>query len=92
MAKCRNASANKLSTAQMELIAAVLSKRERALQLADSTAVLNMVIRTSSCFKVNDPGPQKWGRVLLGQNVTTAHHSRLADPNRLYKVTEQESH
>ena len=92
MAKCRIASANKLSTAQMELIAAVLSKRERALQLADSTAVLKMVIKTSSCFKVNDPDPQKWGGVLLGQSITTAHHSRLADPIRLYKGAEQESH
>ena len=65
MAKCRIAPFNKLSTPQMELNAAVLSKREskviesetrfdfqRVLQLVDSSTVLSMVNKTSTRFKV----------------------------------------
>ena len=65
MAKCRIAPINKLSTPQMELNAAVLSKRgrkvieketrfpyERVLQIVDSETVLNMVNKTSTRFKV----------------------------------------
>ena len=65
MAKCRIAPVNKLSTPQMELNAAVLSKRgrkviqkemrfdfERVLQIVDSETVLNMINKTSTRFKV----------------------------------------
>ena len=65
MAKCRIAPLNKLSTPQMELNAAVLSKRgrkvielemrydfERVLQLVDSETVLSMINKTSTRFKV----------------------------------------
>ena len=65
MAKCRIAPINKLSTPQMELNAAVLSKRgrkviekemrfefERTLQIVDSETVLNMINKTSTRFKV----------------------------------------
>ena len=65
MAKCRIAPLNKLSTLQMELNAAVLSKRgrkvielemrfdfERVLQLVDSETVLSMINKTSTRFKV----------------------------------------
>ena len=65
MAKCRIAPMNKLSTPQMELNAAVLSKRgrkviekevrfdfERVLQIVDSETVLSMINKTSTRFKV----------------------------------------
>ena len=65
MAKCRIAPLNKLPTPQMELNAAVLSKRgrmvietemrfdfERVLQLVDSETVLSMINKTSTRFKV----------------------------------------
>ena len=65
MAKCRVAPVNKLSTPQMELNAAVLSKRgrkvieqearfqfKRVLQIVDSETVLNMINKTSTRFKV----------------------------------------
>ena len=65
MAKCRVAPVTKLSTPQMELNAAVLSKRgrkvieremrfqfERVLQIVDSETVLNMINKTSTRFKV----------------------------------------
>lgn len=65
MAKCRIAPVNKLSTPQMELNAAVLSKRgrkviakemrfdfEEVLQIVDSETVLNMINKTSTRFKV----------------------------------------
>ena len=65
MAKCRIAPINKLSTPQMELNAAVLSKRgrkviekemrfefERVLQIVDSETVLCMLNKTSTRFKV----------------------------------------
>ena len=65
MAKCRIAPVNKLSTPQMELNAAILSKRgwrviesemrfdfERVLQLVDSETVLSMIHKTSTRFKV----------------------------------------
>ena len=65
MSKCRVAPVNKLSTPQMELNAAVLSKRgrkvieqearfhfERVLQIVDSETVLNMINKTSTRFKV----------------------------------------
>ena len=65
MAKCHIAPVNKLSTPQMELNAAVLSKRgrrviksemrfdfERVLQLVDSETVLSMIHKTSTRFKV----------------------------------------
>ena len=63
MAKCRVGSVNRLSTPQMELNAAVLSKRERrvikqgsrfyfkcVLQIVDSETVLNMLNKTSTRF------------------------------------------
>ena len=65
MAKCRVGPVNKLSTPQMELNAAVLSKRgrkvieqevrfhsKRVLQIVDSETVLNMMNKTSTTFKV----------------------------------------
>ena len=65
MAKCRVAPVTKLSTPQMELNAAVLSKRgrkvieremrfqfERVLQIVDSETALNMINKTSTRFKV----------------------------------------
>ena len=65
MAKCRIAPVNKLSTPQMELNAAMLSKRgqkviesemrfdfERVLQLVDSETVLSMINKISTRFKV----------------------------------------
>ena len=66
MAKCRIAPVNNtLSTPQMELSAAVLSKRgrrviksemrfdfERVLQLVDSKTVLSMIHKTSTLFEV----------------------------------------
>ena len=65
MAKCRVAPVNKLSTPQMQLNAAVLSKRgrkvieqevrfkfERVFQIVDSETVLNMINKTSTRFKV----------------------------------------
>ncbi|XP_048579702.1 uncharacterized protein LOC125560998 [Nematostella vectensis] len=65
MAKSRIAPVTKLSTPQMELNAAVLSKRgrkviekemrlefDRVLQLVDSETVLNMINKTSTRFKV----------------------------------------
>ena len=65
MAKCRVAPVTKISTPQMELNGAVLSKRgrkvieqemrfnfERVLQIVDSKTVLNMVNKTSTRFKV----------------------------------------
>ena len=65
MAKCRIAPINKLSTPQMELNAAVLSKRgrkvigkemrftfEKVLQIVDSETVLCMLNKTSTRFKV----------------------------------------
>ena len=65
MAKCRVGPINKLSTPQMELNAAVLSKRgrkvieremrfqfERVLQIVNSETVLNMINKTSTRFKV----------------------------------------
>ena len=65
MAKCRIARVNKLSTPQMQLNAAVLSKRgrkviesemrfdfERVLQLVDSETVLSMINKISTRFKV----------------------------------------
>ncbi|KAL9987899.1 hypothetical protein ACROYT_G002279 [Oculina patagonica] len=65
MAKCRIAPVNKLSTPQMELNAAVLSKRgrkviekemrfdfEEVLQIVDSETVLSMINKTSTRFKV----------------------------------------
>ncbi|CAB3984060.1 Hypothetical predicted protein [Paramuricea clavata] len=65
MTKCRIAPINKLSTPQMELNAAVLSKRgrkviekemrfdfERVLQIVDSETVLSMIHKTSTRFKV----------------------------------------
>ena len=65
MAKCHIAPVNKLSTPQIELNAAVLSKRgrrviesemrfdfERVLQLVDSETVLSMIHKTSTRFKV----------------------------------------
>ena len=65
MAKCRIAPINKLSTPQMELNAAVLSKRgrkiiekelrftfERVLHIVDSETVLSMINKTSTRFKV----------------------------------------
>jgi hypothetical protein len=65
MAKCRIAPMNKLSTPQMELNAAVLSKRrrkviekemrfnfEKVLQIVDSETVLSMIKKTSTRFKV----------------------------------------
>lgn len=63
--QCRIAAVNKLSTLQMELNAAVLSKRggqviekemrfnfERVLHIVDSKTVLNMINKTSTRFKV----------------------------------------
>lgn len=68
MAKCRIAPLNKISTPQMELNAAVLSKRgrkvietemrfefERVLQLVDSETVLSMINKTSK-FKLATSG------------------------------------
>ena len=65
MAKCRIAPVNKLSTPQMELNAAVLSKRGRKViekemrlefeevwQIVDSETVLSMINKTSTRFKV----------------------------------------
>ena len=65
MAKCRIAPINKLSTPQMELNAAVLSKRgrkvieremrfnfENVLQIVDSETVSSMVKKTSTRFRV----------------------------------------
>ena len=65
MAKCRIAQVNKLSTPQMELNAAVLSKRGRKViekemrlefeemwQIVDSETVLSMINKTSTRFKV----------------------------------------
>ena len=65
MAKCRIAPINKLSTPQMELNAAVLSKRgrkviakemrftfEKVLQIVDSKTVLCMLNKTSTRFKI----------------------------------------
>lgn len=65
MAKCRIAPVNKLSTPQMELNAAVLSKQgrkviekemrfefEKLLQIVDSETVLSMINKTSTRFKV----------------------------------------
>jgi len=65
MAKCRIAPVNKLSTPQMELNAAVLSKRgrkvietemrfafERVIHIVDSETVLCMINKTSTRFKV----------------------------------------
>ena len=65
MAKCRIAPVNKLSTPQMELNAAVLSKQgrkvidkemrfefEKVLQIVDSETVLSMINKTSTRFKV----------------------------------------
>ena len=65
MAKCRVGPVNKLSTPQMELNAAVLSKRgrkvieremrfqfERVQQIVDSETALNMINKTSTRFKV----------------------------------------
>ena len=65
MAKCCIAPVNKLSTPQMELNTAVLSKRgrkviekemrfdfERLLQIVDSETVLSMINKTSTRFKV----------------------------------------
>ena len=65
MAKCRIAPINKLSTPQMELNAAVLSKRgrkvlekemrfdfEKVLQIVDSETVLSMIKKTSTRFRV----------------------------------------
>ncbi|KAL9975806.1 hypothetical protein ACROYT_G013011 [Oculina patagonica] len=65
MAKCRIAPVNKLSTPQMELNVAVLSKRgrkviekemrfdfEELLQIVDSETVLSMINKTSTRFKV----------------------------------------
>lgn len=65
MAKCRIAPLNKLSTPQMELNAAVLSKRgrkviqkemrfdfEKVLHIVDSETVLNMINKTSTRFKI----------------------------------------
>ena len=65
MAKRRIAPVDKLSTPQMELSAAVLSKRgrkviekemrfefERVLQIVDSETVLNMINKTSTRFRV----------------------------------------
>ena len=65
MAKCCIAPVNKLSTPQMELNAAVLSKRgrkvtekemrfkfEEVLQIVDSETVLSMINKTSTRFKV----------------------------------------
>jgi len=65
LAKCRIAPVNKLSTPQMELNAAVLSKRvrkvieaemrftfERVLHIVDSETVLCMINKTSTRFKV----------------------------------------
>ena len=65
MAKYRVAPVNKLSTPQMELNAAVLSKRgrkvieqearfqfKRVLQIVDSETVLSMINKTSTRFKV----------------------------------------
>ena len=67
MAKCRIATVNKLSTPQMELNAAVLSKRgrkviekemrfefERVLQMVDSETALNMINKISTRFMVYD--------------------------------------
>ena len=63
MAKCRIAPVNKLSTPQMELNAAVLSKRgrkaiekemrfefEKVLQIVDSETVLSMINKTSTRY------------------------------------------
>ena len=65
MAKCHIAPVNKLSTSQMELNGAVMSKRgrkvieremrfnfERVLHIVDSKTVLNMINKTSTRFKV----------------------------------------
>ena len=65
MVKCRIAPVNKLSTPQIELNAAVLSKRgrrvdesemrfefEKVLRLVDSKTVLSMIDKTSTRFKV----------------------------------------
>ena len=65
MPKCRIAPVNKLSTPQMELNAAVLSKRgrkviekemrfefENVLQIVDSETVLSMINKTSTRFRV----------------------------------------
>jgi hypothetical protein len=65
MAKCRIAPLNKISTPQMGMNAAVLSKRgrkiiesemrfeyERVLQLVDSETVLSMINKTSTRFRV----------------------------------------
>ena len=66
MAKCRIAPLNKISTPQMELNAALLSKRsrreviesemrfefEKVLQLIDSETVLSMINKTSTRFRV----------------------------------------
>ena len=65
MAKCHIAPVNKLSTSQMELNGAVLSKRgrkvieremrfdfERVLHIVDSKTVLNTINKTSTRFKV----------------------------------------
>ena len=65
LAKCRIAPMNKLSTPQMELNAAVLSKRgrkvieselrftfERVIHVVDSETVLSMINKTSTRFKI----------------------------------------
>ena len=65
MAKCRIAPVNRVSTPQMELNGAVLSKRvrnfvedesrydfEKIIQIVDSETVLNMINKTSTRFKV----------------------------------------
>jgi hypothetical protein len=65
LAKCRIAPMNKLSTPQMELNAAVLSKRDRkvietemrftfrrVLHVVDSETVLSMINKTSTRFKI----------------------------------------
>ena len=63
--QCCIAPVNKLSTPQMELNAAVLTKRgrkvigkemwfefEKVLQIVDSETVLSMINKTSACFQV----------------------------------------
>ena len=81
MAKCRIAPLNKLFTPQMELHAAVLSKRGRkaiekemrfnfgrALHIVDSETVLNMINKTSTPFKVYEGVMIRIGEIQAATN------------------------
>lgn len=89
MAKCHITPVNKLSTPQMELNAAVLSKRDRkaiekgtrfefeeVLKIVDSETVLSIINKTSTHFKMNEG--DRIGEIQATTNGDMSYWARMS--------------